>query len=166
SERQAIGVGRARAGSGRPLHGSPRRNASQSDHPSLLSAAPCHRQTEEARAHRVHAKTVDHPQRNDADADDMAAAPELGLRLTRETVANAFTVPTEANLDRTYCRFCRAARRFGGLFGCAIRGAISSEPLVAKSSYQTLQMFAFVFGIPLSFAALLTAVLLGLGTRW
>jgi Predicted integral membrane protein (DUF2269) len=53
-----------------------------------------------------------------------------------------------------------------GYLAVAIRGAISSDPLIANSSYQTLRMFAFVFGIPLSFAALLTGVLLGLGTRW
>src|SRR5262249_839612 len=53
-----------------------------------------------------------------------------------------------------------------GYLAVAIRGAISSDPLIANSSYQTLWMFAFVFGIPLSFAALLTGVLLGVGTRW
>jgi hypothetical protein len=41
-----------------------------------------------------------------------------------------------------------------------------ATPLVATSAYQMLRMFAFVFGVPLSFAALLTGVLLGLGTRW
>jgi hypothetical protein len=53
-----------------------------------------------------------------------------------------------------------------GYLAVAIRGAISSDPLVAHASYQILPMFAFVFGIPLSFASLLTGVLLGLGTRW
>ena len=53
-----------------------------------------------------------------------------------------------------------------GYLAVAIRGAIASDPLIAHSSYQTLRMFAFVFGIPLSFAALVTGVLLGLGTRW
>jgi hypothetical protein len=38
--------------------------------------------------------------------------------------------------------------------------------LIARSAYQILPMFAFVFGIPLSFAALLTGLLLGLGTKW
>jgi hypothetical protein len=53
-----------------------------------------------------------------------------------------------------------------GYLAVAIRGALSSDPLIANSSYQTLRMFAFVFGIPLSFASLLTGVLLGLGTKW
>jgi hypothetical protein len=53
-----------------------------------------------------------------------------------------------------------------GYLAVAIRGATSNDPLIANSSYQTLRMFAFVFGIPLSFAALVTGVLLGLGTRW
>src|SRR5262245_36344811 len=53
-----------------------------------------------------------------------------------------------------------------GYLAIAIRGAISSDPLIANASYLTLPMLAFVFGIPLSFAALLTGVLLGLGTRW
>src|SRR5262245_6409322 len=47
-----------------------------------------------------------------------------------------------------------------------IRRATSGGPLITNSSYQMLRMFAFVFGIPMSFAALLTGVLLGLGTRW
>jgi hypothetical protein len=53
-----------------------------------------------------------------------------------------------------------------GYLAVAIRGAISSDPLIARSAYQMLPMFAFVFGIPLSFAALLTGLLLGLGTKW
>jgi hypothetical protein len=53
-----------------------------------------------------------------------------------------------------------------GYLAVAIRGAISNDPLIANSSYQTLRMFAFVFGIPLSFVALVAGVLLGLGTRW
>jgi hypothetical protein len=53
-----------------------------------------------------------------------------------------------------------------GYLAVAVRGATSSDPVVATSAYQMLRMFAFVFGVPLSFAALLTGVLLGLGTRW
>ena len=53
-----------------------------------------------------------------------------------------------------------------GYLAVAVRGAMTSDPLVAHASYQTLRMFAFVFGIPLSFAALLSGVLLGLGTGW
>jgi Predicted integral membrane protein (DUF2269) len=53
-----------------------------------------------------------------------------------------------------------------GYLAVAIRGATSNDPSIAHASYQILPMFAFVFGIPMSFAALLTGVLLGLGTRW
>jgi hypothetical protein len=53
-----------------------------------------------------------------------------------------------------------------GYLAVAIRGAISTDPLIARSACQILPMFAFVFGIPLSFAALLTGLLLGLGTKW
>src|SRR5690606_32084843 len=53
-----------------------------------------------------------------------------------------------------------------GYLAVAIRGAVTDDPLLAHASYQMLQMFAFVFGIPLSFAALLTGLLLGLGTGW
>jgi len=53
-----------------------------------------------------------------------------------------------------------------GYLAVAIRGAVSSDLSTANLSYQTLRMFALVFGIPLSFAALLTGMLLGLGTKW
>ena len=47
-----------------------------------------------------------------------------------------------------------------------IRAATTSDPALAHSSYELLQMFSVVFGIPLSFAALITGVTLGLGTKW
>jgi len=53
-----------------------------------------------------------------------------------------------------------------GYLAVAIRAATSSDAVIAHDSYQMLRMFAFVFGIPLSFAALLSGVLLGIGTRW
>lgn len=53
-----------------------------------------------------------------------------------------------------------------GYLAVAIRGAATADPNLANASYQMLQMFAFVFGIPLSFAALITGALLGFGTRW
>src|SRR5262249_46621393 len=53
-----------------------------------------------------------------------------------------------------------------GYLAVAIHGAAAPDPATARASYQILQMFAFVFGIPLSFAALLTGILLGLGTTW
>lgn len=53
-----------------------------------------------------------------------------------------------------------------GYLAVAVRGAVTTDPIIANASYQMLQMFAFVFGIPLSFAALITGALLGFGTRW
>ena len=47
-----------------------------------------------------------------------------------------------------------------------IRAATTSDPALAHSSYELLQMFSAVFGIPLSFTALITGVTLGLGTKW
>jgi uncharacterized membrane protein len=53
-----------------------------------------------------------------------------------------------------------------GYLAVAIRGATTSDPALARACYQMLQMFAFVFGIPLSFAALITGLVLGVGTGW
>jgi len=53
-----------------------------------------------------------------------------------------------------------------GYLAVAIHGANITDPLAAKASYQILQMLAFVFGIPLSFAALLTGLWLTFVTKW
>lgn len=53
-----------------------------------------------------------------------------------------------------------------GYLAVAIRGATATDPALADASYQMLRMFSLVFGIPLSFAALFTGILLGLGTKW
>lgn len=53
-----------------------------------------------------------------------------------------------------------------GYLAVAVYGATAADPSVADASYRILRMFSFVFGIPLSFAALLTGLLLGFGTRW
>jgi hypothetical protein len=47
-----------------------------------------------------------------------------------------------------------------------IRAATTSDPALASSSYELLEMFSLVFGIPLSFASLGTGIALGLGTKW
>jgi uncharacterized membrane protein SirB2 len=47
-----------------------------------------------------------------------------------------------------------------------IRAATTSDPALASSSYELLQMFSAVFGIPLSFTALVTGVTLGLSSKW
>src|SRR5215831_16879609 len=53
-----------------------------------------------------------------------------------------------------------------GYLAVAIHGSTAKDPATARASYQILQMFAFVFGIPLSFAALITGLLLSLVTTW
>lgn len=53
-----------------------------------------------------------------------------------------------------------------GYLAVAIHGANISDPSAAHTSYQILKMLAFVFGIPLSFAALLTGLWLTFITKW
>jgi len=53
-----------------------------------------------------------------------------------------------------------------GYLAVAIRTSTLDDPALVHDSVMTLNMFSFVFGIPLSFAALLTGVGLGYGTRW
>ena len=53
-----------------------------------------------------------------------------------------------------------------GYLAVAIRTSTIDDPTLAHDSVKTLNMFSLVFGIPLSFAALLTGVALGIGTRW
>jgi uncharacterized membrane protein len=47
-----------------------------------------------------------------------------------------------------------------------VRAATTSDPGLAAASYELLDMFGFVFGIPLSMAALGSGIALGLGTKW
>ena len=53
-----------------------------------------------------------------------------------------------------------------GYLAVAIRTSTLDDPALVQDSVRTLNMFSLVFGIPLSFAALLTGVALGIGTRW
>jgi hypothetical protein len=53
-----------------------------------------------------------------------------------------------------------------GYLAVAIRTSTLDDPALVHDSVKTLNMFSLVFGIPLSFATLLTGVALGLGTRW
>ena len=53
-----------------------------------------------------------------------------------------------------------------GYLAVAIRTSTIDDPALAHDSLKTLNMFSLVFGIPLSFGALLTGVALGIGTRW
>jgi Predicted integral membrane protein (DUF2269) len=47
-----------------------------------------------------------------------------------------------------------------------IRAATSTDEAFARTSYELLDMFSVVFGIPLSLIALTTGIALGLGTKW
>jgi hypothetical protein len=53
-----------------------------------------------------------------------------------------------------------------GFLAIAIRAARTADPAAILEQIKVLVMFSVVFGIPLSFAALLTGLALGLGTRW
>ena len=47
-----------------------------------------------------------------------------------------------------------------------VRAATTADPELAAASYELLAMFTVLFGIPLSFGALGTGVLLGLSSKW
>ena len=53
-----------------------------------------------------------------------------------------------------------------GYLAVAIRTSTLEDPALVRDSVKTLNMFSLAFGIPLSFAALLTGLALGIGTRW
>jgi hypothetical protein len=48
----------------------------------------------------------------------------------------------------------------------SVRAAGSDDPAFAAASYELLDMFSVVFGIPLSFAALITGLTLAIGGKW
>lgn len=53
-----------------------------------------------------------------------------------------------------------------GYVAVAVHAAQLDDPTAAHASYQILQMLAFVFGIPLSFLALLSGLWLTYLTKW
>ena len=53
-----------------------------------------------------------------------------------------------------------------GFLAVAIRVATTNDPEVVIELVKVLDMFSVVFGIPLSVAAIVTGLALGLGTRW
>ncbi|HZA75809.1 MAG TPA: DUF2269 family protein [Acidimicrobiales bacterium] len=53
-----------------------------------------------------------------------------------------------------------------GFLAVAIRRATSDDPSFVDAAHDLLGTFALLFGIPLSFLALLTGTALGLGTPW
>ncbi|HEY8584997.1 MAG TPA: DUF2269 family protein [Capillimicrobium sp.] len=54
----------------------------------------------------------------------------------------------------------------GAVLAVNIRAAATDDPQLAAAAYELLGMFTVLFGIPLSFAALISGVLLGLGSKW
>jgi hypothetical protein len=53
-----------------------------------------------------------------------------------------------------------------GFLAVAIRAANTHDPALRAELTRVLDMFSVVFGIPLSFGALLSGIALGLGTKW
>jgi hypothetical protein len=53
-----------------------------------------------------------------------------------------------------------------GFLAVAIRAARTDDPGLAIELVKVLNMFAMVFGIPLSIGAILTGLTLGLGSKW
>jgi hypothetical protein len=47
-----------------------------------------------------------------------------------------------------------------------VRAATAADPAFAAAAYELLEMFSLVFGIPLSLVALVSGIVLGLGTKW
>jgi hypothetical protein len=47
-----------------------------------------------------------------------------------------------------------------------VRAATTDDPAFATASYELLQMFTVMFGIPLSFTALVTGIVLGRTSKW
>jgi uncharacterized membrane protein len=48
----------------------------------------------------------------------------------------------------------------------SVRAATTDDPALAAASYELLEMFSLVFGIPLSFGALLSGLALTTVTKW
>ena len=53
-----------------------------------------------------------------------------------------------------------------GFMAVTIRASSTEDATLAASSYELLEMFSIVFGIPLSIASLSTGIALGLSSRW
>lgn len=53
-----------------------------------------------------------------------------------------------------------------GLVAIAVRASNASDPALANETLRVLDMLAKTFGIPLSFATLISGFVLGLGTKW
>jgi len=53
-----------------------------------------------------------------------------------------------------------------GILAINVRAAVTDDPALAAASYELLEMFTIVFGIPLSLASLASGLALGFGTKW
>jgi hypothetical protein len=53
-----------------------------------------------------------------------------------------------------------------GFLAVALRAARTVDPAAVLEQIRVLNMFAMVFGIPLSVASIVTGVALGLGSKW
>jgi hypothetical protein len=53
-----------------------------------------------------------------------------------------------------------------GLLAIALRTATTDDPALSEASHETMALLSGAFGIPLSVLAILTGVVLGLGSRW
>lgn len=53
-----------------------------------------------------------------------------------------------------------------GFLAVAVRAATTDDQVLASSSYELLEMFSIVFGIPLSMITLGTGLALGFGSKW
>jgi uncharacterized membrane protein len=53
-----------------------------------------------------------------------------------------------------------------GFLAIAIHASTLTDPVRINESIRILDLLSIVFGIPLSFAAIITGITLGLGTKW
>jgi hypothetical protein len=102
------------------------------------------------------ATPVGHPEASAAFTHSAAARSRWRLpRQARQTLLTAHIVVSVGLLGDTV-----------GYLTIAARAATDDDPAAMRQSAHILNLFSMLFGIPLSFAALLTGIGLGLGTRW
>ncbi len=96
-----------------------------------------------------------------------SVAPPTDDQLSRRTSRRRFPVRVRHAVLTAHIVFSVALLGdSAGFLAVAIRTSTLEDPALVHDSLKTLNMFSLVFGIPLSFAALLTGIALGLGTRW
>jgi hypothetical protein len=102
------------------------------------------------------ARAVDLPERSAASSPAVAQRSRWRLpRQARHTLLTAHIVVSVGLLGDTV-----------GYLTIAARAATDDDPNAVRQSAHILNLFSLLFGIPLSFAALLTGIGLGLGSRW